>query len=86
MFIIFFSQLKYLIQRVYQINCDKTSLTKKRQPKHLGSDNVNQILIDPVHSLKIEYNQPQHISVWPTMLQPSYVTPFNGFPNFNCKK
>lgn len=85
MFLIIFSQLKYLIQRVYQINYGKT-YTVKRQPEYLGQDYVNQNLVDPLHSLKIKCNQPQQFSVWPTMLQPCYVKPFNCFPNLNCKK
>lgn len=87
MFLIIFSQLKDLIQRVYQINIDKTYTAVKRQPEYLGSDDFNHIIVDPLSVLKIpQCNQSQYRTVWPTMLQPSYLGPFNDFSNFNCKK
>lgn len=85
MFLIISSQLKYLIHRVYQINYSK-AYPMKHQPAYQGPDNVNQYPVDSLHSLKIQCNEPQHIPVWPTMLQPCYVKPFNSFPNLNCKK
>lgn len=76
---IIFSQLKYLIQRVYQLTNGKTHTIMKRKP------DFNPIQVDPLRSLKFQSDQPQPIPVWPTMMQPCYVQPFNGFPNLNCK-